>query len=357
MLLETEVDDNFSDRRRQAPQASPQTTRLVDPLGRRITYVRVSVTDRCDLRCHYCMTPRPTFMPKRDLLALEELDRICAIFVRLSIRKLRITGGEPLLRRDVMTLFAALHRHLASGSVDELTLTTNGGRLAEHASKLADCGVRRVNVSVDTRNPEKFRRITGGGDLGRVLAGVTAAKAAGLRVKINAVALRGVNDDELSDMVAWCGREGFDLTLIELMPTVSIGEDDVHGHFLPLTTVRAGLARQWTLTDINQRTGGPARYVRVEENGLALGFISPFSGNFCAGCNRVRLTATGRLYTCLGHAGAADLRTPLRRGASEAELEDTIRAAVDRKPAGHEFAKDGGDRSLVGGRSMNVTGG
>ena len=215
MLLETEVDDNFSDRRRQAPQASPQTTRLVDPLGRRITYVRVSVTDRCDLRCHYCMTPRPTFMPKRDLLALEELDRICAIFVRLSIRKLRITGGEPLLRRDVMTLFAALHRHLASGSVDELTLTTNGGRLAEHASKLADCGVRRVNVSVDTRNPEKFRRITGGGDLGRVLAGVTAAKAAGLRVKINAVALRGVNDDELSDMVAWCGREGFDLTLIE----------------------------------------------------------------------------------------------------------------------------------------------
>lgn len=303
------------------------------------------------------MTGRPTFMPKRDLVTLEELDRLLAIFVRLGTRKLRLTGGEPLLRRDVMSLFASLRRHLATGAIDELTLTTNGVRLAEYAERLADCGVRRVNVSMDTLDPAKFRTITGGGDLDRVLAGVTAAKAAGLRVKINTVALRGFNDGELPDMVGWCGSEGLDLTLIELMLTEGAREKGGSVRFLPLTRVRADLARRWTLTDIDGSTGGPARYVRVEETGRKLGFVSPFSQAFCAGCNRVRLTATGRLYTCLGYADAADLRSLLRRRCSDAELEDAIRAAVATKPEGHRFHEGGGDRSLVGGRSMNITGG
>jgi len=293
----------------------PTTTdaSLIDPFGRGVTYLRVSVTDRCDFRCVYCMSEHMSFLPKAEVLSLEELDRLCSAFVRKGVRKLRITGGEPLVRRGIMWLFRALGRHLESGSLDELTLTTNGSQLARYAAELADCGVRRVNVSVDSLNAEKFRVITRIGQLDQVFAGLEAARKAGLAVKINTVALKGVNDDEIGDLVAWCGEQGFDLTFIEVMP---MGEIDGYRpeQYLSLTAVRDRIEERWTLTDTDYRTGGPARYATVAETGRRVGFITPHSHNFCESCNRVRLTCTGTLYMCLGQNDAADLRPHLLTG-------------------------------------------
>jgi len=328
---------------------------LIDPFGRSIAYLRVSVTDRCDLRCVYCMSEDMNFLPKRDLLTLEELDRVCSFFVARGVRKLRITGGEPLVRRDIMTLFRSLSRHLDGGRLDELTLTTNGTQLARHAAELAACGVRRVNVSLDTLDPDKFRRITRWGDLKRVLEGVDAAQAAGLKVKINAVALQGVNEDEIEGMMVWAHRRGMDLTLIEVMPLGEIEPDRVE-QFLPLSAVRARLAQTYTLTDLPDRTGGPARYVRIEETGGRLGFITPLTHNFCESCNRVRLTCTGTLYMCLGQEDAADLRAPLRQTTDDAALAAAIEAAIARKPKGHDFVIERRKPAAVG-RHMSVTGG
>ncbi|HEY8566436.1 MAG TPA: GTP 3',8-cyclase MoaA [Beijerinckiaceae bacterium] len=329
---------------------------LVDPFGRAISYLRVSVTDRCDFRCVYCMAEDMAFLPKRDLLSLEELDRLCSAFVARGVRKLRITGGEPLVRRGIMGLFQSLSRHLRSGALEELTLTTNGSQLARYAQELAACGVRRVNVSVDTLDPDKFRAITRWGDLGKVLDGIAAAQAAGLKVKINAVALKGVNEDEIETMLAWAHARAMDLTLIEVMPLGEIEPDRVD-QYLPLSTVRARLAERFTLDDIPYRTGGPARYVRVRETGGTLGFITPLTHNFCESCNRVRLTCTGRLYMCLGQEDAADLRAPLRASDDDGPVLRAIEDAIARKPKGHDFVIDRRrDRPAVG-RHMSVTGG
>ncbi|HVL70249.1 MAG TPA: GTP 3',8-cyclase MoaA [Beijerinckiaceae bacterium] len=328
---------------------------LVDPFLRPITYLRVSVTDRCDFRCVYCMAEDMTFLPKRDLLTLEELDRLCSVFVQKGVRKLRITGGEPLVRRNIMNLFRSLSRHLETGALEELTLTTNGSQLARYAQELADCGVRRVNVSVDTLDPAKFRRITRWGDLGKVMEGLEAAQAAGLRVKLNAVALKDVNEDEIEDLMGFAHGRGMDLTLIEVMP---LGEIETHraDQYLPLSAVRARLSERYTLDDLAERTGGPARYVRVRETGGKLGFITPLTHNFCESCNRVRVTCTGTLYMCLGQEDAADLRAPLRQSEGNERLEQAIEAAIARKPRGHDFVIDRANRPAVG-RHMSVTGG
>src|SRR5579862_9951695 len=330
---------------------------MIDPFGRTITYLRVSVTDRCDFRCVYCMAEEMEFLPKKELLTLEELDRVCGAFVRLGVRKLRLTGGEPLVRRDIMTLFRSLGRHLDSGALDELTLTTNGSQLARYAEELRDCGVRRVNVSLDTLDPAKFAEITRRGRLDQVLQGLDAAKRAGLRVKINTVALRGVNEDELDDLVAWCGGEGFDLTLIEVMPMGDIGGENRLEQYLPLSLVRARLARRWTLQDIDYRSGGPARYVRIAETGRKLGFITPLTHNFCESCNRVRLTCTGMLYMCLGQEDSADLRAVLRSSTDDAVLDTAIDEAIARKPKGHDFIIDRRHNRPAVGRQMSMTGG
>jgi GTP 3',8-cyclase len=330
---------------------------MIDPFGRTITYLRVSVTDRCDFRCIYCMAEEMEFLPKSQVLTLEELDRVCSAFVRLGVRKLRLTGGEPLVRRNIMDLFRSLGRHIGSGALDELTLTTNGSQLARYADELRDCGVRRVNVSVDTLDPAKFTEITRRGRLDQVLAGLQAAKRAGLSVKINTVALRGVNEDELDDLVAWCGGEGFDLVIIEVMPMGDIGGENRLDQYLPLSLVRARLQRRWTLDDSDYRTGGPARYVTVRETGGRLGFITPLTHNFCESCNRVRLTCTGTLYMCLGQEDAADLRAPLRQSESNEPLEAAIRAAIDRKPKGHDFIIDRRQNRPSIARHMSVTGG
>jgi cyclic pyranopterin phosphate synthase len=330
---------------------------MIDPFGRHISYLRVSVTDRCDFRCVYCMAEEMSFLPKRELLTLEELDRVCGAFVRLGVRKLRLTGGEPLVRRDIMTLFRSLGRHLESGALDELTLTTNGSQLARYAGELRECGVKRVNVSLDTLDPAKFTEITRRGRLDQVLAGLDAAKRAGLQVKINTVALRGVNEDELDDIVAWCGGEGFDLTLIEVMPMGDIGGENRLEQYLPLSLVRARLQRRWTLDESDYRTGGPARYATVRETGRRLGFITPLTHNFCESCNRVRLTCTGTLYMCLGQEDAADLRTPVRQSESDEPLECAIREAIDRKPKGHDFIIDRRHQRPSIARHMSVTGG
>ena len=334
----------------------PTTTdpALIDPFGRGITYLRVSVTDRCDFRCVYCMSEHMTFLPKAEVLSLEELNRLCSAFIRKGVRKLRITGGEPLVRRGILWLFRALGRHLESGALDELTLTTNGSQLARYAADLADCGVRRVNVSIDSLNAEKFRAITRIGQLDQVFAGVEAARQAGLAVKINTVALKGVNDDEIGDLVAWCGDQGFDLTFIEVMPM-----GDIDGYrpeqYLPLTAVRDRIEERWTLTDIDYRTGGPARYATVAETGRRIGFITPHTHNFCESCNRVRLTCTGTLYMCLGQNDAADLRAALRTGPSDAPLEAAIDEAIARKPKGHDFVIERAAPAVA--RHMSVTGG
>jgi cyclic pyranopterin phosphate synthase len=330
---------------------------LIDPFARAIRYLRVSVTDRCDFRCVYCMAEHMTFLPKADLLTLEELDRLCTTFVHLGVEKLRITGGEPLVRKGIMTFFRAMSRHLDTGALKELTVTTNGSQLARFATELADCGVRRINVSLDTLDPAKFETITRWGRLPQVLDGIDAARRAGLRVKINTVALKGVNDDELFTLTDWCAREGHDLTFIEVMPMGDLGGEDRLDQYWSLKDLRNQLAQRFTLTDLAERTGGPARYVRVEETGQKIGFITPMTHNFCESCNRVRLTCTGELYMCLGQEDVADLRAPLRASGDDAALEAAIRAAIARKPKGHDFDYS---RQKVAGqmsRHMSHTGG
>ncbi|MGE3149223.1 MAG: GTP 3',8-cyclase MoaA [Pseudorhodoplanes sp.] len=340
-----------------APKNQAVTDRpLVDPFARAITYLRVSVTDRCDFRCVYCMAEDMVFLPKADLLTLEELDRLCSAFVTRGVRKLRLTGGEPLVRRGIMTLVSSLSRHLASGILDELTLTTNGSQLAKHAAALRDHGVERINVSLDTLDPDKFRAITRWGDLGKVIQGIDAAQAAGLQVKINAVALKGVNDDEIADLIRWAHGRGMDLTLIEVMPLGDVGQGRLD-QYLPLSMVRARLSQAFTFDEIDYRTGGPARYVRVRETGGRLGFITPMTHNFCESCNRVRLTCTGTLYMCLGQEDAADLRTPLRASEDDTLLDAAIDAAIARKPKGHDFIIDRRHNRASVPRHMSVTGG
>jgi cyclic pyranopterin phosphate synthase len=330
---------------------------MIDPFGRHISYLRVSVTDRCDFRCVYCMAEEMQFLPKREVLTLEELDRVCSAFIRLGVKKLRLTGGEPLVRKDIMRLFRGLGRHLDSGALEELTLTTNGSQLARYAGELYDCGVRRVNVSVDTLDPAKFTEITRRGRLDQVLEGLDAAKRAGLKVKINTVALRGVNEDEFDDLVAWAGNEGFDLVFIEVMPMGDIGGEARIDQYLPLSLVRARLQRRWTLDETDYRTGGPARYATVRETGRRLGFITPLTHNFCESCNRVRLTCTGTLFMCLGQEDAADLRTPLRQSEGDEAVENAIREAIARKPKGHDFIIDRRHNRPALARHMSVTGG
>lgn len=335
--------------------AQTPAARLIDGFGRTVTYLRVSVTDRCDLRCVYCMAEHMTFLPKAEVLTLEELDRVATAFVGLGVRKLRLTGGEPLVRKGFMDLVAGLSRHLASGALDELTLTTNGTRLAQHAGDLARHGVRRINVSLDTLKPDLFRTLTRGGDLAKVLAGIEAALAAGIAVKINAVALRDDNAAEIPAMIQWAHGLGMDMTLIETMPLGEVDADRTD-QFLSLADVRRELASYWTLTDLPLNTGGPARYVRIEETGGRLGLITPLSHNFCEACNRVRLTCTGTLHSCLGQEDASDLRAVLRAGASDADLVDAIRLAVDAKPKGHDFHIGRGEAPAVR-RHMSTTGG
>jgi len=329
---------------------------LVDPFGRAITYLRVSVTDRCDFRCVYCMSENMSFLPKAEILSLEELDRLCSAFVARGVRKLRLTGGEPLVRRGIMTLVEALSRHLRLGALDELTLTTNGSQLAKYAAAIAAAGISRINVSLDTLDAEKFRAITRWGSLDQVLGGIDAAQAAGLRIKINAVALKGVNDDEFPRLIEWAHGRGMDLTLIEVMPLGEIGEGRLD-QYLPLSLVRARLAEQFRLEDIDYRTGGPARYVRVAETGGRLGFITPLTHNFCESCNRVRVTCTGTLYMCLGQADAADLRKPLRASEANDLLFAAIDEAISRKPKGHDFIIDRRHQRPALARHMSVTGG
>ncbi|MBO9473640.1 GTP 3',8-cyclase MoaA [Shimia sp. R10_1] len=333
------------------------TAPLIDPFHRAVNYLRVSVTDRCDFRCVYCMAENMTFLPKKELLTLEELDRMCSTFVRLGVEKLRITGGEPLVRRDIMTFFKSMKRHLDSGALKELTLTTNGSQLERFAEELYACGIRRVNVSLDTIDEGKFADITRWGRLPQVLRGIDAAQAAGLRIKLNAVALKGFNEDELFTLAEWCASRDMDMTWIEVMPMGDLGNEDRLDQYWSLKDLRARLAERYTLTDLAERTGGPARYVRLEETGQKIGFITPMTHNFCESCNRVRLTCTGQLYMCLGQEDMADLRAPLRGSESDAALENAIRAAIALKPKGHDFDYS---RQKVDGqmsRHMSHTGG
>ena len=330
---------------------------MIDPFDREISYLRVSVTDRCDFRCVYCMSEDMTFLPKKDVLSLEELDRLCSSFVRLGVRKLRLTGGEPLVRRNIIWLFNRLGEHLKTGDLDELTVTTNGSQLAKMADQLMEAGVRRINVSLDTLDPEKFAAITRWGKFDQVMAGLDAADRAGLKIKLNAVALKGVNDGEFDHMVEWCGARGYDLTFIEVMPMGDMGETQRVDQYLPLSMVRAKLQERWTLEDIDYNTGGPARYVRVRETGHRIGFITPMTHNFCESCNRVRLTCTGTLYMCLGQEDAADLRAPLRASESDELVQQAILEAIDRKPKGHDFIIDRRRSKPAVGRHMSVTGG
>ena len=329
---------------------------MIDPFGRVITYLRVSVTDRCDLRCVYCMAEDMTFLPKGEILSLEELDRLCGAFIRLGTTKIRITGGEPLVRRNVMTLFRSLGARLHGGGLDELTVTSNGTQLVKHAADLHAAGVRRVNVSLDTLNPAIFTAVTRWGAIEKTLDGIFAAKAAGLAIRINAVALKGVNEDEFDTMLAWCGEHGFDFCLIETMPLGDVGGDRMD-QYLPLSLVRSRLRRNWTLEPTDYQTGGPARYYRVAETGRRIGFITPMTHNFCESCNRVRLTCTGTLYMCLGQDDAADLRRVLRGGAGDAALEQAIVEAISRKPKGHDFVIDRRQEQPAVQRHMSVTGG
>jgi cyclic pyranopterin phosphate synthase len=336
--------------------SADQTPSMIDPFGRAISYLRVSVTDRCDFRCTYCMAENMTFLPKKDLLTLEELDRLCTVFVDKGVRKIRLTGGEPLVRKNIMQLIRGLSRHIDAGRMDEVTLTTNGSQLTRFASELYDCGVRRINVSMDTLDPDKFRKITRWGELSKVLDGISAAQAAGLKIKINAVALKGFNDEEIPQMLEWAHGQGMDMTVIETMPMGEIDEDRTD-QYLPLSLLRADLERRYTLEDIPFRTGGPARYVTVRETGGKLGFITPMTHNFCESCNRVRLTCTGTLYMCLGQDDAADLRAPLRASEGNELLSEAIDEAIGRKPKGHDFIIDRTTRQPAVSRHMSVTGG
>ena len=333
------------------------TAPLIDPFQRAINYLRVSVTDRCDFRCVYCMSEDMTFLPKKDLLTLEELERMCSTFVRLGVEKLRITGGEPLVRRGIMTFFRSMGKHLETGALKELTLTTNGSQLHRFADELYAAGVRRVNISLDTLDPDKFKRVTRWGRLDNVLRGIDAAQKAGLRVKINAVALKGFNEDEMIPITQWCAERDMDLTWIEVMPMGDMGEEDRIGQYWSLNDLRKDLAKSYTMTELSERTGGPARYVRLEETGQKIGFITPLTHNFCESCNRVRLTCTGELYMCLGQEDMADLRAPLRASNDDAQLEEAIRKAITLKPKGHDFDYS---RQVVDGqmtRHMSHTGG
>ena len=330
---------------------------MIDPFGRHVSYLRVSVTDRCDFRCVYCMSEHMTFLPKKDLLSLEELDRLCSAFVARGVKKLRITGGEPLVRKNILWLFRALSRHLDSGALEELTLTTNGSQLKTHAADLAACGVKRINVSLDTLDPAKFKEITRWGDFRTVMDGLDAADKAGLAVKINAVALKGVNEHEFEDLIRFAHGRGADLTLIETMPLGDI-DGDRTDQYLPLSIVRARLMDTFTLEDIPYKTGGPARYCRVKETGGRLGFITPMTHNFCESCNRVRLTCTGTLYMCLGQDDAADLRQVMRANPeSDESLHMAITEAIARKPKGHDFIIDRRTKKPAVSRHMSVTGG
>ncbi len=330
---------------------------MIDPFGRHISYLRVSVTDRCDFRCVYCMAEDMTFLPKAEVLSLEELERLCSAFVRRGVKKLRLTGGEPLVRKNVMSLFRGLGRHLETGALEELTLTTNGSQLAKYAKDLAAIGVKRVNVSIDTLDKDKFREITRWGDLDQVMRGLDAAQDAGLKIKVNAVALRGVNDHEYDELIRWSHGRGIDLVLIEVMPMGELGENARLDQYLPLSMVRADLAKRFNLIETDYRTGGPARYFTVGETGGRLGFITPLTHNFCESCNRVRLTCTGTLYMCLGQEDAADLRAPLRASPSDDLLDQAITEAIARKPKGHDFIIDRRHSTPAVRRHMSVTGG
>ncbi|WP_018688192.1 GTP 3',8-cyclase MoaA [Ahrensia kielensis] len=336
--------------------ASTTGPEMIDPFGRMVDYLRVSVTDRCDFRCVYCMSEHMTFLPKKELLTLEELDRLCTAFINKGVKRLRLTGGEPLVRKNIMHLIEQLSRHLKSGELDELTLTTNGSQLAKYAQQLADNGVKRVNVSLDTLDGDKFKKITRWGALDRVLTGIEAARSAGLKVKINAVALKGVNDMEIVDMMRWAHMDNMDFTLIETMPMGEIDEDRTD-QYLPLKQVRSDLEQEFTLNDIAYKTGGPARYVEVAETGGRIGFITPMTHNFCESCNRVRLTCTGTLYMCLGQDDAADLRTPLRASEGNELVSQAIDEAISRKPKGHDFIIDRTTKRPSVSRHMSVTGG
>ncbi len=329
---------------------------MIDPFGRRVSYLRVSVTDRCDFRCTYCMAETMQFLPKKDLLTLEELDRLCSAFIAKGVRKLRLTGGEPLVRKNILYLIRSLGRHIDEGRLEELTLTTNGSQLARFADELYDCGVRRINVSLDTLNPEKFRQITRWGDFDKVMAGIEAAQKAGIKVKLNAVALKDFNDREIPEMLRFAHGRGMDLTVIETMPMGEIDEDRTD-QYMPLSVLRERLAEEFTFTDIPYRTGGPARYVEVAETGGRLGFITPMTHNFCESCNRVRLTCTGTLYMCLGQNDAADLRSALRASGDDALLMAAIDEAITRKPKGHDFIIDRARQKPAVARHMSVTGG
>lgn len=329
---------------------------MIDPFGRTVSYLRVSVTDRCDFRCTYCMAENMAFLPKKDLLSLEELDRLCTVFIEKGVRKLRLTGGEPLVRKNIMHLVRQLSRHLKSGALEELTLTTNGSQLTRFASELADCGVKRINISIDTLDPDKFHAITRWGNLNKVLEGIDAAQAAGLHVKLNTVALKGFNDSEMPELMRWAHARGADLTVIETMPLGEIDEDRTD-QYMPLSLLRAQLEQQFTLIDIPYKTGGPARYVDVKETGGRLGFITPMTHNFCESCNRVRLTCTGTLYMCLGQEDAADLRAPLRVSEGNELLSQAIDEAIGRKPKGHDFIIDRRSKRPAVSRHMSVTGG
>ncbi|MBV9558809.1 MAG: GTP 3',8-cyclase MoaA [Pseudolabrys sp.] len=338
------------------PTSETRTQALIDPFHRAITYLRVSVTDRCDFRCVYCMAEHMTFLPKADLLTLEELDRLCSAFIAKGVNKLRLTGGEPLMRRGIMTLIESLSRHLKAGALKELTLTTNGSQLTKYATELKAHGIERINVSLDTLDADKFRAITRWGDLDQVLRGIDAAQSAGLKVKINAVALKGVNEDEIASLMQWAHGRGMDLTVIEVMPLGEVGETRLD-QYLPLSLVRARLAERFTLDDIDYATGGPARYVRVKETGGRLGFITPMTHNFCESCNRVRITCTGTLFMCLGQEDAADLRAPLRASTSDEGVHAAIDQAILRKPKGHDFVIDRRHNRPAVSRHMSMTGG
>lgn len=339
-----------------AGQMDNAGTRMIDPFGRHVSYLRVSVTDRCDFRCVYCMAEDMTFLPKSDVLTLEELDRLCSAFIEKGVKKLRLTGGEPLVRRNIMSLIRSLGRHLDTGALEELTLTTNGSQLHRFSNELYDAGVRRLNVSLDTRDPAKFKEITRWGDLSKVLGGIEAARKAGLALKINMVALKSVNAQEIAPMIEWAHGEGMDLTLIETMPLGEI-DGDRTDQYLPLSDVRAELSERWTLEDIPYKTGGPARYVEIKETGGRLGLITPLTHNFCESCNRVRITCTGTLYMCLGQEDAADLRAPLRASEGNELLSQAIDEAITRKPKGHDFVIDRETSAPAVSRHMSVTGG
>lgn len=329
---------------------------LMDPFGRKVTYLRVSVTDRCDFRCFYCMAEDMHFLPKKEILSLEELDRVCTAFVEQGVKRLRLTGGEPLVRKGIMTLISSLSRHLDNGALDELTLTTNGSQLKRMASDLAANGVKRINISLDTLNENRFKVITRWGRYSQVMEGIEAALAAGIKLKLNAVALKGVNDDEFDNMIRFAHERDMDLTFIETMPMGEIDENRMD-MYLPLSDLKQQLAQSWTLEPISYKTGGPASYMRVAETGGRVGFITPMTHNFCESCNRVRLTCTGTLYMCLGKEDAADLRAPLRASESNELLHQTIRQAIDRKPKGHDFVIDRDTNRPSIGRHMSVTGG